>query len=279
MPRPLWARLTVWAAKARWLESRPRHGRACLRPGRHCLVGHLGQPWNDASACAGFFVDGFVLAPGQLAGFALAFARCARMGFAAAQLGLGCFRVVWFSLFAVHGTAPRAASSGQFDQLLVAAVDGVAGSGLQPQRTPSRRPSLGGFDRVLGALSAWVWATYSLCTRLVPPFPSASIGLFAAVSGLLSLACHWALEPSAPLAGSDWVWIALMGFGPMGLAFYLWDTALKQLPAAKAGLLSFLTPLLSTALLLGLRNEPPTLALAGATVCVLGAAWVGARKS
>ena len=54
-----------------------------------------------------------------------------------------------------------------------------------------------------------------------------AIGLFGLVSGLLSLLCHWALEPSVQLHAGDWALVVAMGLGPLGAAFFLWDRALK----------------------------------------------------
>jgi drug/metabolite transporter (DMT)-like permease len=45
------------------------------------------------------------------------------------------------------------------------------------------------------------------------------------VSGLLSLLCHVLLEPSVTLQARDWVLLAVLGLGPLGGAFYLWDKA------------------------------------------------------
>ena len=123
--------------------------------------------------------------------------------------------------------------------------------------------------------SAFVWASYSLLTRRVPPFPTSAIGLFAMVSGVLSLACHAGLEPAAHVRSEDWLALALMGLGPLGLAFYLWDAALKQGNPQQIGLLSFLTPLLSTLLLLWDSGQPISLAVAGAAALIVGAAWLG----
>ena len=66
--------------------------------------------------------------------------------------------------------------------------------------------------------SAFVWASYSLMTQRVPPFPSAAIGLFGLVSGLLSLACHALLEPAVALSATDWGLVCAMGLGPLGAA-------------------------------------------------------------
>ena len=125
--------------------------------------------------------------------------------------------------------------------------------------------------------SAFVWASYSLMTQRVPPFPSAAIGLFGLVSGLLSLACHALLEPAVRLSATDWGLVCAMGLGPLGAAFYLWDAALKRGDARHIGVLSFLTPLLSTLALLWVRQETPSASVALAAAMIIGAAVRGSR--
>ena len=126
--------------------------------------------------------------------------------------------------------------------------------------------------------SAFVWASYSLLTQRVRPFATSAIGLFALVSGVLSLVCHALLEPAAQVSEQDWPWLVLMGLGPLGAAFYLWDAALKRGNAQQIGLLSFLTPLLSTLLLLWHRAEPVSMSVALAAVMIVGAAWMGRQR-
>ncbi len=126
--------------------------------------------------------------------------------------------------------------------------------------------------------SAFIWASYSLLTKRVAAFPTAAIGSFAAVSGALSLLCHAALEPAVHLSARDVVLIAALGLGPLGGAFFLWDAALKRGDARQIGVLSFLTPLLSTLTLLALRGEPPSLSVALAAVMIVGAAVVATRS-
>lgn len=126
--------------------------------------------------------------------------------------------------------------------------------------------------------SAFIWASYSLLTKRVAAFPTAAIGSFALVSGLLSLVCHALLEPSVALSGQDWALIALLGLGPLGGAFFLWDAALKRGDARQIGVLSFLTPLLSTLTLLWVRGESPSSSVAAAAVMIVGAAVMATRK-
>ncbi len=132
-----------------------------------------------------------------------------------------------------------------------------------------------GYLPALGA--AFIWSTYSLWTRRVPSFPTAAVGLFGLVSGLLSLACHAVLEEPAQLAPRDLVLIVAMGLGPLGAAFFLWDKALKTGDARHIGILSYLTPLASTTLLVLVTGRPFSASTAAAAALIIGAAVIGTR--
>lgn len=127
--------------------------------------------------------------------------------------------------------------------------------------------------------SAFIWASYSLMTRRVTPFPTAAIGGFALLSGLLSLACHAMLETAVTLSASDWLLLTLMGLGPMGAAFFLWDRALKTGDARHIGILSYLTPLISTAILVLVSGKPMSWNIAVAAIMIVTAAWLGTRSA
>lgn len=127
--------------------------------------------------------------------------------------------------------------------------------------------------------SAFIWSSYSLLCKRVRAFPTAAIGLFGLVSGLLSLVCHVALEPSVVLSGHDWALLVLMGLGPLGAAFFLWDLALKSGDVRHIGILSYLTPLASTGLLMALSGRPLSANIVVATALILGAAWLGSRST
>lgn len=159
---------------------------------------------------------------------------------------------------------------------VLAAFTGFVGAAVAI--TGGRMPTGGfawGYIPALG--SAFIWASYSLMTRRVAAFPTSAIGGFALVSGLLSLGCHVLLEPSVRLSPRDWGLVVLMGLGPLGAAFFLWDAALKRGDARHIGLLSFLTPLLSTVLLLLVRGEQPGPAVGVAAALIVGAAVLGTR--
>lgn len=142
-------------------------------------------------------------------------------------------------------------------------------------------PSPGSADRVAGYLAAlaaaFMWSSYSLLTQRVAAFPTAAIGLFALVSGLLSLLCHWVLEAPTSLSLRDGLLLALMGLGPLGGAFYLWDKALKLGDARQIGILSYLTPLGSTAMLILVTGRQWSWSIALAALMIMLAALLGTR--
>lgn len=127
--------------------------------------------------------------------------------------------------------------------------------------------------------AAFVWASYSLLTRRVSPFPTAAVGSFALASGVLSIACHAAFEAPVALTPTDAVLIAALALGPLGGAFYLWDAAMKRGDPRRIGLLAFVTPLLSTGLLMGYRGQALQPSLALAVLMIVGAAYLGSILS
>ena len=157
-----------------------------------------------------------------------------------------------------------------------AALAGFAGAALA---ILGGRSLSGGFAwGYLPALgSAFIWASYSLLTQRVAQFPTAAIGLFGLVSGLLALACHALFEPAVALSTRDLLLVGVIGLGPLGAAFFLWDAALKRSDARRVGLLSYLTPLASTLLLAATTGRSLTPSIAGAALLVVGAALVGLR--
>ena len=165
---------------------------------------------------------------------------------------------------------------------LVAAVLGFAGAAvviLGGSDSASAFGSGWSWGYLAAMASALIWACYSLLTTRVAAFPTAAIGGFALVSGLLSLLCHAWLEPATTLSVRDGLLIGLMGLGPMGAAFFLWDQALKLGDARQIGILSYLTPLLSTALLVAVSGRPFTWNIALAASMIIGAAVLGTRAA
>jgi len=159
---------------------------------------------------------------------------------------------------------------------VIAALVGFAGAALAIT-SGGELTGTGSWGYFYAFLAAVIWATYSLLTKRLPHFDTAVVGVFAFVSGCFSLIAHLVFEQ--PVAPTVWelLLLVLMGLGPLGGAFYLWDYALKNGDPQRIGLLSFLTPLLSTTLLLLVTGKPLSLQLLLAGVLIIGAAVLGGR--
>jgi drug/metabolite transporter (DMT)-like permease len=163
---------------------------------------------------------------------------------------------------------------------VLAAISGFAGAVIAITYNVSGLQSLSIEVGYIFALAAAViWATYSLATTKVPSFPTPAIGLFALVSGVLAIGAHFIFEPAAAISSSDWLLLVVLGAGPLGGAFYLWDAALKIGDPRRIGLLAFLTPLLSTALLVVVSGDSLSWQLLIATALVVGGALLGPRTT
>lgn len=128
-------------------------------------------------------------------------------------------------------------------------------------------------------LAAIIWSTYSLATNRIGSFPTPAVGLFALVAGLLSLSMHFIFETQVSLSSFEWIILVLLGLGPLGAAFYFWDFAIKRGNPQEIGLLSFLTPLLSTGLLISITGQGASWLLVLSAALIVGGSILGSRKS
>jgi drug/metabolite transporter (DMT)-like permease len=156
---------------------------------------------------------------------------------------------------------------------VVGAVAGFAGAALLVTRGRIAFDSAhaAGYAAALG--SALVWATYSLATKRLAAF-----GLFCAVSGALAIACHVLLEPRYLPTPGELPWLAALGLGPMGAAFFLWDHALKRGDPRRIGALAYFTPLLSTLVLVAAGQGMLTGVALAAMALIVGGAVLGGRS-
>lgn len=160
---------------------------------------------------------------------------------------------------------------------VIAALVGFAGAALA---ILSGAELVSGF--AIGYLFAFIaaifWSTYSLLSKRLN-FKTTAVGTFGFVSGLLALLAHVLFEPQTQIALADWPLLAILGLGPLGLSFYLWDYALKKGNPQRVGLIAFLTPVISTALLLFVTGTQLSPLLALAAAMIFAAAVFGSQAS
>ncbi len=156
---------------------------------------------------------------------------------------------------------------------LVAAVLLVTrGRGLQVE--PAHVP---GYLAALGA--ALIWSLYSVLNRRYADVPTAAITVGCAGVAVLGTIAHLLSEQTVVPTAGQWVVLALMGIGPVGAAFWLWDHGTKRGDIALLGSLSYLAPLLSTLLLVASGRAQAHWIQALAIALLLGGAWLSVRSS
>lgn len=156
---------------------------------------------------------------------------------------------------------------------LVAAVLLVThGRGLHVE--PAHVP---GYLAALGA--AVIWAAYSVLNRRFAEVPSTAITVACAGVAVLGAGMHLLTERTVAPDAAQWAVLALMGAGPVGAAFWLWDHGTKRGDIALLGSLSYLAPLLSTLLLVASGRAQAHWMQAVAIVLLLAGAWLSVRSS
>lgn len=163
---------------------------------------------------------------------------------------------------------------------VLGALMGLAGTALLigDGDTPSlTSDSIWGYIAALGC--ALVWSSYSVLNRRFAQVPTeAVIGVCGAVA-ILGAATHFLVEPATVMPlGPEWIAVAALGIGPLGLAFLAWDYGTKHGELAVLGTLAYGAPILSTLLLVVLGLAQPSLQLGAACALVVGGAWIATRK-
>jgi drug/metabolite transporter (DMT)-like permease len=125
--------------------------------------------------------------------------------------------------------------------------------------------------------AAVIWAAYSVLNRRHAGVPSAAITVACALVAILGAVTHFVFEHTVIPSSGQWMALSLMGLGPVGAAFLLWDHGTKHGDIALLGSLSYLAPLLSTLLLVVAGRAEPHASQALAIGLLLLGAWLSVR--
>jgi drug/metabolite transporter (DMT)-like permease len=137
--------------------------------------------------------------------------------------------------------------------------------------------STGRLGFVLALACALVWSSYSVASRLLAHVPSESIAAACLVTSALALLASLGFETWISPQPAQWLALAGLGLGPVGAAFLLWDIGMKGGSVPLLGVLSYASPILSTALLVACGLAQATWSLALACALMVAAAAIATR--
>ncbi len=96
---------------------------------------------------------------------------------------------------------------------------------------------------------ALVWAFYSVTSKRMVAVPTEALAGFCLVTALLAGLVHLLFEVTVWPDAREWVVVLLLGAGPLGAAFFLWDAGMKRGDPRLLGTLAYAVPVASTLLL------------------------------
>ncbi len=127
-------------------------------------------------------------------------------------------------------------------------------------------------------VAAFVWAGYSVMSRKLASVPTDTVAGFCLLTAALAAIVHAGMEVTVwPETPQQWLAIAALGVGPVGIAFFTWDIGMKRGDIRVLGAASYVTPLLSTALLIAAGFAKPTATLMIAAALIAGGGFIAAK--
>lgn len=132
----------------------------------------------------------------------------------------------------------------------------------------------------LAFLCALTWSGYSVLSRRAATVPTETVALFCLCVAVLSGVAHVIFEQTIwPETTVQWLSVAGLGAGPVGLAFYLWDVGVKRGDIQMLGVASYAAPLLSTLVLIGAGYAVASFSLVVAACLIAAGAAIAAYSS
>lgn len=135
-----------------------------------------------------------------------------------------------------------------------------------------------GLGYLAAAACALTWSGYSVANRRFGAVPTEAVTGFCAAVALLGLVSHLLLEETvAPTAG-QWIAAVLLGLGPVGAAFFVWDYGTKHGNLQVLGASAYAAPLLSTLILVAVGEAEASWTVALACLLIVGGAVLASRE-
>jgi drug/metabolite transporter (DMT)-like permease len=126
---------------------------------------------------------------------------------------------------------------------------------------------------------AVVWAVYSVTagTRPLVRVPTEAVAGFCLATAACAALAHLAFETTVIPDAGQALAVVLLGLGPVGAAFFLWDVGMKRGDPRLLGTLAYAVPVASTLMLVLAGEGVFDARVAMATLMVAGGGFIAAR--
>ena len=162
---------------------------------------------------------------------------------------------------------------------LAGALLGLAGAGLLvPKGQGLAFDTRDGLGYLAAVACALTWSIYSVANRRFGSVPTDTVAGFCAAAALLGFISHALFETWVMPTATQWGGILLLGLGPVGAAFFVWDYGTKHGHIQALGALAYGAPLLSTLLLIAFGQAEATWSVALACGLIVGGALLASLE-
>ncbi len=127
------------------------------------------------------------------------------------------------------------------------------------------------------AAAALLWALYSVLSRRLATVPTEAVAGSCLGTAALATLAHALFETTVVPDARQAAAALLLGLGPVGAAFFLWDLGMKRGDPRLLGTLAYAVPVASTLSLLAAGLGEPTPRVIAAALLVAGGGWLAAR--
>lgn len=127
-------------------------------------------------------------------------------------------------------------------------------------------------------IAAVIWSSYSVISKTLSKIPTYAVTGFCLLTALFSFGAHLVLEQTVTPSTTQLFASIMLGLGPVGGAFYLWDFAVKNGDIKVLGSLSYLAPLLSTLILVFMGVSPMSISIALACGFIIAGSIISSKE-
>ena len=153
----------------------------------------------------------------------------------------------------------------------------IIGKGRVPQFTIDSYVSY-----LYATLAAFIWALYSIFCKKIKELKKQAIANFCFSATILSGLCHFTQEQHVAInlvTNLDITLIIIfLGVFPLGIAFFMWDFAMRYGDIKFVGTISYLGPIMGSILFIMLGVEQFSYIMVISLLLIVGGAFISSHK-